>query len=189
MGTKRDDLSIYPLRYVEYIESHVFRETGDEWRDTANGAMNRARPRVGRARTGAIFLALATALIHLYLFLAEGFLGGGSMLAIYQLLFVGNFLAYSILAAALYLPAFGRYHRLVRVLLVAVAVASFASYLYVGVFDLLGTLDKLVEILLVALLAVDAGILGRDVRDAALQLVVGAAAGLVLFLILTPLMV
>jgi hypothetical protein len=70
-----------------------------------------------------------------------------------------------------------------------VAVASFASYLYVGVFDLLGTLDKLVEILLVALLAVDAGILGRDVRDAALQLVVGAAAGLVLFLILTPVMV
>jgi hypothetical protein len=174
---------------VEYIESQVLREAGNEWRDTADKAMNRARSRIGRAWTGAILLALATALIHLYLFLAEGFLGGGSMLAIYQLLFVGNFLAYSALAAALYLPAFVRYRRLVRVLLVAVVVASFASYLYVGVFDLLGTLDKLIEILLVALLAVEAGIVGRDVRDAALQLLVGAVAGLVLFLILTPTMV
>jgi hypothetical protein len=189
MSAKRDDLSIYPLRYVEYIESHVLRETGSEWRDTANGAMNRARSRIERARIGAMFLALTAALIHLYLFLAEGFPGSGSILAIYQLLFVGNFLAYSGLAVALYLPAFGRYHRLVRVLLVAVAVTSFASYLYVGVFDLLGTLDKLVEILLLALLAVNAGILGHDVRDAALQLTVGTAAGLLLFLILTPVMV
>lgn len=136
-----------------------------------------------------MLLALATAVIHLFLFLVEGFLGSGAMLPVYQLLFLGNFLAYTGLAAALYLPDLARYRRLVRVLLVSVAVASFASYIYVGVFDFLGHLDKLIEVLLVALLAVDAGILGRDPRDAGLQIGVGIVVGIVLFIILTPVMV
>ena len=137
-------------------------------------------------RLGAVVLALVTALIHFYLFLVKGFVGSGSMLPVYQLLFFCNFLVYTGLAAALYSPALARYRRLIRVLLVAVAVASFASYLYAAAFDLLGTVDKLVEILLVVLIAIDAGILGRDARDAALQLAVGALAGIVLFFVLTP---
>jgi hypothetical protein len=52
--------------------------------------------RIGAARVGIVLLALGTAGIHLYLFLIEGFLGNGKMLPIYQLLFVGNFLAYVI---------------------------------------------------------------------------------------------
>lgn len=153
--------------------------------------MNEARPSVGPVQVGVVLLALATAGIHLYLFLIEGFLGDGSMLPIYQLLFVGNFLAYVVLVVVLYLPAaaLGRFRRLVRVLLVSVAVASIASYIYVGVFDFVGHLDKAIEVLLVALLTVDAGIAGRDVRGAALQIVIGVAVGIVLFLLLTPVMV
>jgi hypothetical protein len=111
------------------------------------------------------------------------------MLPIYQLLFFVNFLVYTVLAAPLFSPALARYYRLVRVLLIAVAVASFASYLYVGVFEPLGTVDKIIEVLLIALLTVDAGILGRNARDAGLQLAVGALAGLVLFFVLTLVMV
>jgi hypothetical protein len=141
--------------------------------------------RFGAIQFGVILLAVATGLIHLYLFVKEGFLGSGSMLAIFQLLFVLNFLAYVILAAALYLPSLGRYQRLMRVLLVSVAVAAFASYLYVGVFDLLGNVTKAIEVLLFALLAVDAGSRGRSVLGTVLQMVAGTAVGIVLFLLLT----
>jgi hypothetical protein len=63
------------------------------------------RPSIGAARAGIALLALGTAGIHLYLFLIESFLGSGTMLPIYQLLFVGNVLAYLTLAAALILPS------------------------------------------------------------------------------------
>ena len=104
--------------------------------------LSESRSKFGAIQIGVILLAVATGLMHLYLFVIEGFLGSGSMLAIFQLLFVLNFLAYVILAAALYLPSLGRYQRLVRVLLVSVAVAAFVSYLYVGVFDLFGDVTK-----------------------------------------------
>lgn len=142
-----------------------------------------------------MLLALATAGIHLYLFLIEGFLGHGQMLPIYQLLFVGNFLAYVTLSAVLYLPASALSRvpleslRLpARVLMISVATASIASYIHVGVFDFLGHLDKAIEVLLVALLAADANMAGRA-SGAALQLAGGVVLGIVLFLILRPVMV
>ena len=137
---------------------------------------------LGPVRIVVILLALATAGVHLYLFLIEGFLGSATMLPIYQLLFVGNFLAYVSLAAALYLvAALARFRPVVRALLIAIAVASIISYFYVGVTDTTGNVTKIMEVSLIALLTVDAGI-ARGAGGAAAQLVIGVVAGVVMFL-------
>lgn len=158
--------------------------------------MNTTRSGSGPVRVGVVVLALATAGIHLYLFLIEGFLGNGLMLPIYQLLFVANFLAYVVLTTVLYLPAaalsslpLSRLRLPARVLLTSIATASIASYLHVNVFDFVGHLDKVIEVLLIALLTVDAAFLRRGAVGAALQLVAGLALGAVMFLILRPVMV
>jgi hypothetical protein len=132
------------------------------------------RPRIGAARVGILLLALGTAGIHLYLFLVEGFLGNGKMLPIYQLLFVVNSLAYVILALLLYPLA--RLRSVVRTLLIAVAVASIASYFYVGVLDAVGNIDKAIEILLIVLVTVDAVTSGPE-GDLAGRFASGARRG------------
>ncbi len=159
------------------------------------------RPSVGAAQIGIALLALGTASIHLYLFLIEGFLGNGKMLPIYQLLFVGNFFAYVTLAAALVLPisSLARFRSLIRTLLIAIAVASIASYFYVGVLDVVGHIDKTIEVLLIVLVTVEAAtsspeeeLAGRyasGALGAAVQLVIGIAVGVVMFLVLTPFLV
>ncbi len=142
------------------------------------------RPRLGPVQIGAIVLALATAAVHLYLFLVEGFLGTGTMLPIYQILFVGNFLAYVTLAVALYLVTpLARFRPIVRALLIAIAIASIISYFYVGVIDTTGNITKVIEVLLIALLTIDAG-LARGTGSAAAQIVIGVAAGVAMFLTL-----
>ncbi|MDP9455916.1 MAG: hypothetical protein M3Q49_02980 [Actinomycetota bacterium] len=144
-----------------------------------------SRSSSGILRIGALILALATAGVHLYLFFIEGFLGSATMLPIYQLLFVGNFLTYTTLAIVLNLPvpSLARYRPVVRALLIAVAVASIISYFYVGVTDTTGDVTKIIEVLLISLLTVDAGV-ARGMASAAAQLVIGAAAGIVMFLTL-----
>ena len=152
-------------------------------------------------RIGVALLALGTAGIHLYLFLIEGFLGTGEMLPIYQLLFVGNVFAYVSLAAALLLPIspLTRVRSFVRVALISVAVASIASYFYVGVLDAVGHFDKTIEVLLILLVAADAATSGGEedlagryacgASGAAVQLGAGIAVGIVMFLALTPFMI
>lgn len=159
------------------------------------------RQSVGAVQVGISLLALGTAGIHLYLFLIEGLFGNGKMLPIYQLLFVGNVLAYVSLATVLILPLspLERVRSLVRVLLISIAVASIASYFYVGVLDSVGHTDKVIEVLLILLVTADAATSGSE-RDlagrfavgalgAVVQLVAGVAVGVVMFLALTPLMV
>lgn len=148
---------------------------------------------IGATQIGAVLLALATGIIHLYLFIVDGFLGSGSMVPIFQALFVGNFLAYAVLAAALVLPAapLAQARSLVRVLLIAIAVASIASYINVGVFTTLGNFAKAIEVLLVIVVAVDAATATTDedlagrtaggLVGGAIQLVAGIAAGLAMF--------
>ncbi|MBA4116403.1 MAG: hypothetical protein H0X71_08225 [Rubrobacter sp.] len=110
-------------------------------------------------QVGVILLALAAGIIHLYLFLIEGFLGSGAMGPVFQLLFVGNFFAYVTLAAALYLPIslLARFRPVVRVLIIAIAVAAIASYFYVNVRDTLGDVTQVIEVLLIVMVTVDAG--------------------------------
>ncbi len=71
------------------------------------------------------------------------------------------------------------------------------SYFYVGVTDLLGNIDKIIEVLLIVLLTVNAAMSGqelggrfpRGVLGAAVQLVVGVVLGIGMFLFLRPLLV
>ena len=157
------------------------------------------RTSIGPLQVGIALLALGTAGVHLYLFLVEGFLGNGKMLPIYQLLFVANSLAYVSLAAALVLPPLARVRSIVRALLIAVAVASIASYFYVGVTDAVGNITKAIEVLLILLVTAQAASSGAGndpagrfaggPAGAAVQLVAGVATGVVLFSILTPFMV
>lgn len=148
---------------------------------------------IGLTQIAAGLLALATGIIHLYLFIVEGFLGSGSMVPIFQALFVGNFLAYAALSAALILPAapLAQSRSLVRVLLIAMAVASIAAYINVGVFTALGNIAKAIEVLLIVTVALDAATAttGEDLAGqfsgggagAAVQSVVGIAAGMAMF--------
>ncbi len=157
------------------------------------------RAGISPVRIGIALLALGTASIHLYLFLIEGFLGNGEMLPIYQLLFVGNVFAYATLAAALLLSPLARVRSFVRVGLISIAVASIASYFYVGVLDAVGHIDKAIEVLLILLVTVDAATSGAEedlagrfaggATGAAVQLVVGIVVGTVMFLALTPFMI
>jgi hypothetical protein len=155
--------------------------------------------RIGAARVGASVLALGTAGIHLYLFLIEGFLGNSQMLPIYQLLFVGNFIIYVILALALLLSPLARVRSFVRAVLIAVAVASIVSYFHVGVLDALGNIDKTIEVLILVLATVDtattepgadlAGRFAGGAPGAVVQLIAGIAAGVLMYLVLTPFLV
>ncbi len=157
------------------------------------------RASIGPVLIGAVLMALATAGIHLYLFLIEGYLGNGEMLPIYQLLFINNILIYVTLAVALLLPIppLPRVRPVTRAMLTAIAVASIISYYYVGVTDLLGNIDKIIEVLLIVLLTVNAAMSGgefgggyaRGVLGAAVQLVVGVTLGIAMFLFLRPLLV
>ncbi len=159
------------------------------------------RPSIGPIQVGIALLALGTAGIHLYLFLIEGFLGNGEMLPIYQLLFVGNFFAYVTLTSTLllHISPLARVRSFIRTLLIAIAVASIASYFYVGVLDVVGNVDKAIEVLLIVLVTVDAatsspeeeiaGRYGSGALGAAVQLVIGVVVGMGMFLALTPFMV
>lgn len=79
------------------------------------------------------------------------------MLPIFQFLFIGNFLCYITLAVALYFVApLARFRPVIRALIISIAVASIASYFDVNVRDAVGDVDKVIEVLLILLLAVDA---------------------------------
>lgn len=159
------------------------------------------QPYIVPVQVGVILLTLATASIHLYLFLIEGYLGTGTMAPVYQLLFINNVLVYVTLAVALILPIspLPQVRPITRIMLTAVAVASIASYYHVGVFDLVGRIDKIIEVLLIVLVTVNAALPGsgvefgerytRGVLGAAVQLVVGVAVGILMFLFLRPILV
>ena len=92
-----------------------------------------------------------------------------------------------------------RVRSVVRVLLISIAVASIASYFYVNVLDLLGNIDKIIEVLLIALVTADAvrsgsgedlaGRFAGGAAGAAVQLIAGIVVGLIMFWALTPIMV
>ncbi len=151
-----------------------------------------ARPSIGPVPVGVILLALAAGIIHLYLFLIEGFLGDGSMLPFYQVLFVANFLGYVSLAAVLYLPIalLARVRPVIRVLLISIAVASIISYFYVNVRDTLGDITQVIELLLIVLVTVEAGMAkerdegGEGARGGALRAVIELVISIVLGIVM-----
>ncbi|CAA9283023.1 MAG: hypothetical protein AVDCRST_MAG93-3321, partial [uncultured Chloroflexia bacterium] len=78
----------------------------------------------------------------------------------FQVLFVSIFLAYVLLISTLYFPdpSLARFRPFTRVMLIGLAVASIASYFYVGVIGYGGNIDKAIEVLLIMLLLAEASI-------------------------------
>ena len=116
-------------------------------------------------------LAGATALIHLWLgaltsvMLATqpelvASLGGATMLTVMAALFYANAAGYVVLPAALYAPhpALRRVRRVTRWALIAFTAVTVVAYVAMiqGHVDALGLADKAVELLLIALLLVEA---------------------------------
>jgi hypothetical protein len=155
------------------------------------------RTRIGPVQIAVILLALATASVHLYIFLIEGFLSGLSpeeqQGPIYQVLFAGNFFGYVTLLCALYLPIapLARFRPVVRTIIIAMAIASIFSYYDVSFIDTIGNVTKIIEVLLIVMLTVDAALSwqggARGIALAAAQLGIGAVVGYLMFLPLMPL--
>jgi hypothetical protein len=80
-------------------------------------------------------------------------------------LFYLNALGYIVLLIALYLPALGRFHRIVRWLLIAFALITIIAWFVITGArpDTLGYTDKPVEVLLIVLLIVE------DIQEACLR--------------------
>jgi hypothetical protein len=97
-------------------------------------------------RVGVIVLTVGTALIHLYLGL-QGFP-----------LFILNGLGYLGLLAAIILPIprFSEYRNLVRWVLVGYTALTIFLWILVGARNSIGYADKIIELALIALLALEA---------------------------------
>ena len=135
----------------------------------------RRTTRFGALQIAICVLALATAVIHIYLGVitqimvatqpeATAAAGGAAALGVFAALFYLDALGYIVLTVALYHPAFARFRRLTRWALIALTVATIVAYfaLIGGHYDAMGIGDKLVEVALIVLLVVE----GRRDRTA-----------------------
>lgn len=107
---------------------------------TAEGTQSR----FGLGQVAIVVLALATALIHIWLAIPE------TMVAFYL-----NGAGYIALVIALYLPLLSRRKRLARILLIGYTLLTIVLWLLIGEQNLLAYADKLVEVLLVILLVLE----------------------------------
>lgn len=107
---------------------------------TAEGTQSR----FGLGQVAIVVLALATALIHIWLAIPE------TMVAFYL-----NGAGYIALVIALYLPLLSRWKRLARILLIGYTLLTIVLWLLIGEQNLLAYADKLVEVLLVILLVLE----------------------------------
>ena len=149
------------------------------------------RIHIGPLQIGIILLTLITAGIHLYRGLSMSLLRaprpgagagrrlggpggpggpgrGGPIPGIFGLLtplFFLNALGYVVLLIALYLPPLGRFHRIVRWLLIAFALVTIIAWFVItgGSPNPLAYADKPVEVLLIVLLIVE------DIQEARLR--------------------
>jgi hypothetical protein len=113
--------------------------------------MEISRTRLNVVKIGIIVATLATALIHLYLAVTTT----GDMMT--TIMFTLNFLAYTGLLAAYFLPIpfFQRMHGLVRYALLALAVVTILLWALMGMRIPIAYVDKAFEVLLVVLLLLD----------------------------------
>jgi hypothetical protein len=84
-------------------------------------------------------------------------LGGAPGLTLWAVLFDLNFAGYVALGTALYHPALRRFQPLARWALMGYAAVTFIGYFVFaqGHYDVMGYADKAVELLLIALLAIE----------------------------------
>ncbi len=98
----------------------------------------------GPIQIGIILLTAATALIHIVLALPTNLI-----------MFYLNGLGYIGLAAALFLPQFAAYRRIIRWTLIGFTAVTIVGWAIVGERSLIAYIDKLIEVALIGLLAVD----------------------------------
>ena len=131
--------------------------------------------RFGALQIAICVLALATAVVHIYLGVithimiatqpeATAAAGGAAALGFFAALFYLDGLGYIVLTVALYHPAFARFRRLTRWALIALTAATIVAYfaLIQGQYDAVGIGDKIAEVVLIVLLVVE----GRRDRTA-----------------------
>lgn len=102
-----------------------------------NTAMTRNR--IGTLQIAIILLTVATALVHLYLSISLN----------WSLLFLANFVGYTVLITALYLPQLQKYHNLIRWALIIFAAATVVGWVIMGSRIWLGYIDKTIEVVLI----------------------------------------
>jgi len=135
----------------------------------------RKTTRFGAVEVAICVLALATAVVHIYLGVithimvatqpeATAAAGGATALGFFAALFYLDGLAYIVLTVALFHPAFARFRRLTRWALIALTAATIIAYfaLIQGHYDALGIANKINEVALIVLLVVE----GRRDRTA-----------------------
>lgn len=98
----------------------------------------------GPLQIGIILLATATALVHIVLALPANLI-----------MFYLNGLGYIGLAAALYLPQFAAYRRIIRWTLIGFTGVTIAGWAIFGERSLIAYIDKIIEAALIGLLAID----------------------------------
>jgi hypothetical protein len=135
--------------------------------------------RFGAIQIAICVLSAATAICHIYLGVvthvmvmtqpeATAAAGGAGTLGFFAALFYLDALGYIVLTAALYLPAFARFRRLIRWALIALTAATIIAYfaLIQGQYDAIGIGDKIIEVALIVLLVIEDR---RDRRPAEVQ--------------------
>ncbi len=128
----------------------------------------RRTTRFGPLQVAICVLALATAVVHIYLGVltnvmvatqpeATAAAGGATALGFFAALFYLDGLAYIVLTAALYYPGLARFRRVIRWALIALTAATIVAYfaLIQGQYDALGIGNKINEVLLIVLLVVE----------------------------------
>lgn len=131
--------------------------------------------RFGPLQLAICVLAVATAVVHIYLGVithvmvatqpeATAAAGGSAALGFFAALFYLDGLGYIVLTVALFHPAFARFRRLARWALIALTAATIVAYfaLIEGQYDAMGIGDKIAEVVLIVLLVVE----GRRDRTA-----------------------
>jgi hypothetical protein len=106
--------------------------------------MNAAQTKFGAVQIGIILLAVATALIHIALAIPQTLV-----------MFYMNGAGYLALTAALFLPQFRQYRRLVRWALLGFAAVTVIGWAAIGERTPIAYVDKVIELALIALLWID----------------------------------
>ncbi|GAC1388546.1 MAG: hypothetical protein NVSMB49_01020 [Ktedonobacteraceae bacterium] len=143
--------------------------------------VRRSISHIGLLQIAIIVLTIITALVHLQKGIAMlsstpsagahhggqlgpppgGTKGGPSILSLIPVplstLFIMDFVAYLVLIVALYLPILRPYQRIIRWLLIALAVVTILAYFLIAGtrFNLLGYIDKPIEVALIILLVIE----------------------------------
>jgi hypothetical protein len=100
--------------------------------------------RIGPLQIAIVVLAAATGLMHIWLAIPENLT-----------MFYLNGIGYLVLAGALYLPALRPYRKWIRFALMAYTLVTILGWVFIGMREPVGYINKAIEVTLLILLIVD----------------------------------